>query len=103
MSALRVLVVDDHEVVRAGLRAVLESEEDIELVFLRKGKKQTVEVDLEDDDLDIKVKLYGDKLHDANERMIERIRITDDDLAEKLEKLEEKLRELEEKLEKKLK
>jgi two-component system response regulator DevR len=29
---MRVLVVDDHEVVRAGLRVVLESEEDIEVV-----------------------------------------------------------------------
>ena len=32
MTALRVLVVDDHEVVRAGLRAVLEAEQGIEVV-----------------------------------------------------------------------
>jgi two-component system response regulator DevR len=43
MSALRVLVVDDHEVVRAGLRAVLESEEGIELVGEAATAKEAVE------------------------------------------------------------
>jgi len=32
MSTVRVLIVDDHEIVREGLRAVLEQEPDIELV-----------------------------------------------------------------------
>ena len=32
MSALKVLLVDDHEVVRAGLRALIDSQEDMEVV-----------------------------------------------------------------------
>jgi DNA-binding NarL/FixJ family response regulator len=43
MSELRVLVVDDHEVVRAGLRVVLESEEGVELVGEAATAKEAVE------------------------------------------------------------
>jgi len=43
MSALRVLVVDDHEVVRAGLRAVLESEEGIQVVGEAGTAREAVE------------------------------------------------------------
>ena len=32
MSKIRIMVVDDHEVVRSGLKAILESEEDLEVV-----------------------------------------------------------------------
>jgi two-component system response regulator DevR len=43
MSALRVLVVDDHEVVRAGLRAVLESEEGIQVIGEAGTTREAVE------------------------------------------------------------
>jgi len=43
MSELRVLVVDDHEVVRAGLRAVLESEEGIQVVGEAGTMREAVE------------------------------------------------------------
>jgi two-component system response regulator DevR len=43
MSELRVLVVDDHEVVRAGLRAVLESEEGIQVVGEAGTTREAVE------------------------------------------------------------
>ena len=43
MTALRVLLVDDHEVVRAGLRAVLETEQGIEVVGEAGTADQAVE------------------------------------------------------------
>ena len=43
MSVLRVLVVDDHEVVRAGLRAVLEGEEGIQVVGEAGTAREAVE------------------------------------------------------------
>lgn len=43
MSALRVLLVDDHEVVRAGLRAVLEAEEGIEIAGEASSAREAVE------------------------------------------------------------
>jgi DNA-binding NarL/FixJ family response regulator len=43
MSALRVLLVDDHEVVRAGLRAVLEAEEGIEIAGEASSATEAVE------------------------------------------------------------
>ncbi|MCJ7510639.1 MAG: response regulator transcription factor [Dehalococcoidia bacterium] len=43
MSVLRVLVVDDHEVVRAGLQAVLESEESIQVVGEAGTAREAVE------------------------------------------------------------
>lgn len=43
MSALRVLLVDDHEVVRVGLRAVLEAEEGIEIAGEASSAGEAVE------------------------------------------------------------
>jgi len=42
-SALRVLVVDDHEVVRRGLLAFLESEADLEVVGVAAGGQEALE------------------------------------------------------------
>jgi len=42
-SALRVLVVDDHEVVRRGLLAFLESESDLEVVGVAAGGQEALE------------------------------------------------------------
>lgn len=44
MSKLRVILVDDHEIVRQGLKALLEVEDDIEVIGEASGGDQAVEV-----------------------------------------------------------
>lgn len=44
MSVLKVVLVDDHEIVRQGLKALLEVEEDIEVIGEASGGPQAVEV-----------------------------------------------------------
>ena len=43
MSAIRVLLVDDHEIVRQGLRSLLESQPDIEVIGEAAGGRAAVE------------------------------------------------------------
>ena len=44
MSKIRVLLVDDHGVVRSGLRMLLENEQDIEIVGEASGGRQAIEL-----------------------------------------------------------
>ncbi|MCA1840005.1 MAG: response regulator transcription factor, partial [Actinobacteria bacterium] len=41
---IRVMLVDDHEVVRRGLRALLEAEDDIEVIAEASGGKEAVDL-----------------------------------------------------------
>ena len=44
MSKLKVVLVDDHEIVRQGLKALVEAEDDIEVIGEASGGEQAVEV-----------------------------------------------------------